>query len=78
MAKSDASMKIVILACRNNPWESAWHRDAATHGLASVYAPKGTIIGFTVSPGEVAEDGSGRLLCRHLDALDNVAFCRCS
>ena len=28
MAKSDASMKIVILdACRNNPWERAWHRD---------------------------------------------------
>jgi uncharacterized caspase-like protein len=61
MAKSDASTKIVILdACRNNPWERAWHRSPAMRGLASVYAPKGTIIGFATSPGEVAEDGSGR------------------
>ena len=35
MAKSQASMKIMILdACRNNPWERAWHRDASTLGLA--------------------------------------------
>lgn len=55
MAKSSASMKVIILdACRNNPWERAWHRNAATRGLASVYAPKGTIIGFATSPGEVA------------------------
>ena len=75
MAKSDATMKIVILdACRNNPWERAWHRDVATRGLASVYAPKGTIIGFATSPGESAEDGSGRngtytaALLQHIDA----------
>jgi hypothetical protein len=77
MAKSDATMKIVILdACRNNPWERAWHRDAATRGLASVYAPKGTIIGFATSPGELAEDGSGRngtytaALLQHIDTPD--------
>ncbi len=77
MAKFTASMKIVILdACRNNPWERAWHRDAATRGLASVYAPKGTIIGFATSPGEVAEDGSGRngtytaALLQHIDTPD--------
>jgi hypothetical protein len=77
MAKSDASMKIVILdACRNNPWERAWHRSAAMLGLASVYAPKGTIIGFATSPGEVAEDGSGRngtytaALLQHIQAPD--------
>jgi hypothetical protein len=77
MAKSDASMKIIILdACRNNPWERAWRRDAATRGLASVYAPKGTIIGFATSPGEVAEDGSGRngtytaALLQHIDTPD--------
>jgi Caspase domain len=77
MAKSNASMKIVILdACRNNPWERAWHRDVATRGLASVYAPKGTIIGFATSPGEVAEDGLGRngtytaALLQHIDTAD--------
>ena len=65
MAKSQASMKIMILdACRNNPWERAWHRDASTRGLASVYAPKGTIIGFATSAGEVAE--RGRRPQRHL------------
>jgi len=77
MAKSQASMKIMILdACRNNPWERAWHRDASTRGLASVYAPKGTIIGFATSPGEVAEDGTGRngtytaALLQHIDTPD--------
>lgn len=77
LAKSPASMKIMILdACRNNPWERAWHRDASTRGLASVYAPKGTIIGFATSPGEVAEDGAGRngtytaALLQHIDTPD--------
>jgi hypothetical protein len=77
MAKSNASMKIVILdACRNNPWERAWHRDAATRGLASVYAPKGTIIGFATSPREIAKDGSDRngtytaALLQHIDTPD--------
>lgn len=61
MAKSRATTKIIILdACRNNPWERAWHRGPGTRGLASVYAPKGTIIGFATSPGEVASDGAGR------------------
>ena len=45
-------------------------------GLASVYAPKGTIIGFATSPGEVAYDGTGRngtytaALLEHIDAPD--------
>lgn len=77
MAKSNASTKIIILdACRDNPWERAWHRGAAVRGLASVYAPKGTIIGFATSPGEVAADGSGRngtytaALLQHIDTPD--------
>jgi uncharacterized caspase-like protein len=51
----------------------AMHRP---RGLASVYAPKGTIIGFTTSPGEVAEDGAGRngtytaALPQHIDTPD--------
>lgn len=77
MAKSKASTKIIILdACRNNPWERRWHRSAGNRGLASVYAPKGTIIGFATSPGEVAYDGTGRngtytaALLQHIDTPD--------
>ena len=77
MAKSKATTKIIMLdACRNNPWERAWHRSPATRGLASVYAPKGTIIGFATSPGEVAFDGVGRNgtytagLLQHIDTPD--------
>ncbi len=77
MEKSKVSTKIIILdACRDNPWERAWHRTAATRGLASVYAPKGTIIGFATSPGELASDGKGRngtyteALLQHIDTPD--------
>ncbi|WP_024588046.1 caspase family protein [Aliihoeflea sp. 2WW] len=77
MEKSPASTKIIILdACRDNPWERAWNRTAATRGLASVYAPKGTIIGFATSPGELASDGKGRngtytaALLQHIDEPD--------
>lgn len=77
MARSKASTKIIILdACRNNPWERRWHRGPGTRGLASVYAPKGTIIGFATSPGEVAYDGTGRngtytsALLQHIDTPD--------
>ncbi len=77
MAKSNASTKIIVLdACRNNPLDRAWHRDVSTRGLASVYAPKGTIIGFATSPGEIAGDGVGRngtyteALLQHIDTKD--------
>jgi hypothetical protein len=77
ISKSDVSTKIIVLgACRNNPWERAWNRGLSTRGLASVYAPKGTIIGFATSPGEVAADGSGRngtyteALLQHIDSKD--------
>jgi hypothetical protein len=77
MEKSKAVTKIIILdACRNNPWERAWHRSSAPRGLASVYAPKGTIIGFATSPSQVASDGTGRngsyteALLQHIDAPD--------
>lgn len=77
MAKSNAATRIIILdACRTNPWERKWHRSPGVRGLASVYAPKGTIIGFATSPGEVAYDGMGRngtytaALLEHIDAPD--------
>jgi hypothetical protein len=59
-----------------NPWERKWHRGPGTRGLASVYAPKGTIIGFATSPGEVAYDGKGRngiytsALLQHIETPD--------
>jgi hypothetical protein len=77
MAKSPALTKIIILdACRKNPWERKWHRSPVSRGLASVYAPKGTIIGFATSPGEIAYDGTGKngtytaALLEHIDAPD--------
>lgn len=77
MSKSKATTKIIILdACRNNPWQRAWQRSLAKRGLASVYAPKGTIIGFATSPGESASDGDRRngtyteALLQHIDSPD--------
>ncbi len=77
LEKSPVSTSIIILdACRDNPWARTWHRSAETRGLASVYAPKGTIIGFATSPGELASDGKGRngtytaALLQHIDEPD--------
>ncbi len=75
--RSKADTKIVILdACRENPFEVAWHRSAATRGLASVFAPRGTIIAYATSPGQIALDGrsgngvyTGALL-QHIDTAD--------
>lgn len=61
MNDSSAGISIVILdACRTDPWQGGWERDAGNRGLAPVFAPKGTIIGYATSPGEVALDGTGR------------------
>lgn len=49
---------IMLDACRNNPYERKW-RGSDTLGLAPVYAPKGMIICYATSPGQVAFDGSG-------------------
>jgi uncharacterized caspase-like protein len=73
LEKGDNSTSILILdACRNNPFERKW-RGVGSRGLAPVYAPKGTIIAFATSPGQVAFDGNddngqftSALLC-HID-----------
>lgn len=77
LEKSDVFTKIIVLdACRENPWERSWTRSSHTRGLASVYAPKGTIIGFATSPGELASDGLGRngtytdALLQHIEEPD--------
>lgn len=57
---SNATNLIILDACRNNPFTRAWSRGPEQSGLASVYTPRGTLIAFATSPGEVAKDGSGR------------------
>lgn len=51
---------IILDACRNNPFTRAWDRGTDYNQLASVYTPRGTIIAFSTSPGELAGDGKGR------------------
>ncbi len=77
MEKSKNKTNIIILdACRNNPYERAWHRSASQRGLAPIYAPKGTIIAYATSPGEVASDGKNRngayteAMLRHISTPD--------
>jgi len=77
MEKSNTATNIVVLdACRNNPYERKWQRSASQRGLAPVYAPKGTIIAYATSPGQVASDGKGRngaytaALLKHIDTPD--------
>jgi len=77
MEKAAVSTSIIILdACRNNPFERTWHRSTATRGLASVYAPRGTLIAFATSPGQVAKDGHTRngayteALLKHIGTAD--------
>jgi hypothetical protein len=76
MEKANNSTNIIILdACRDNPWDRAWRRPLS-RGLAPVYAPKGTLIAFSTSPGQVAADGNDRngsyteALLQHIDAPD--------
>jgi len=67
---------IVLDACRNNPFVRAWNRGPEQRGLASVYTPRGTLIAFATSPGELAGDGAGRngsytdALLRHINTPD--------
>jgi hypothetical protein len=75
MEKANTSTSIIILdACRNNPWERAWR--GSLRGLAPVYAPRGTLIAYSTSPGQLADDGKGRngaytaALLQHIDAAD--------
>ncbi|NEN24196.1 caspase family protein [Cryomorpha ignava] len=61
MQAAKPNINILILdACRDNPLPSQY-RGILPQGLAPIYAPKGTIIAFSTSPGEKAMDfGSGR------------------
>lgn len=59
MENGTKQMDIIMLdACRNNPFGRKW-RGLDSRGLAPVYAPKGMIIGYATSPGQIAFDGEG-------------------
>lgn len=57
---------IILDACRENPFERKWR--GKPRGLAPVYAPRGTLIAFATSPGQLSGDGAGRN-GRYTDAL---------
>ncbi|BBU71490.1 hypothetical protein ICHIJ1_14090 [Fluviibacter phosphoraccumulans] len=79
MEKAATSTSIIILdACRDNPFERAWHRSAAIRGLAPVYAPKGTLIAYATSPGQTASDGYGRNGAYTAALLQHIATPDCS
>lgn len=57
--KVGPKVKIIILdACRDNPFEN-FNRGGHVSGLAPIYAPKGSIIAFSTSPGQTASDSDG-------------------
>src|ERR1700733_2347395 len=50
---------VILDACRNNPFAGR-PRSIASNELASVYAPKGTLVAYSTSPGQISQDGAGR------------------
>lgn len=65
---------IILDACRDNPFQRKWR--GANQGLAPVYAPRGTLLAFSTSPGQYASDGDGRnglyteSLLKHIEEPD--------
>lgn len=56
---SNKTNLIILDACRDNPCERAWTRSTRANSLAPMFAPKGTLIAYSTSPGETASDGVG-------------------
>lgn len=79
MEKADNASSIIILdACRNNPFERAWERSMSSRGLAPVYAPRGTMVAYATSPGQIASDGRGRNGAYTAALLEHLATPDCS
>jgi len=79
MERADSASSIIILdACRNNPFERAWSRSMSTRGLAPVYAPRGTLVAYATSPGQIADDGRGRNGAYTAALLQHLATPDCS
>lgn len=50
---------MILDACRNNPFERSWGRGIGLRGLATMNAPKGSLIAYSTAPGNTASDGIG-------------------
>ena len=48
---------VILDACRDNPFKGSTR--SLTRGLARIDAPKGSLIAYATSPGDVAADGEG-------------------
>ena len=54
-------LSIIILdACRNNPFPAGARSAGEQAGLASISAPRGSIVAFSTAPNKTAQDGTGR------------------
>lgn len=79
MESAPTLTSIVILdACRDNPFERSWTRSGSARGLAPVYAPRGTLIAYSTSPGQTASDGLGRNGAYTAALLQHIATPDCS
>lgn len=60
MEDARTSVNLIVLdACRNNPFERSWGRGIGQRGLATMSAPKGSLIAYSTAPGTTASDGLG-------------------
>ena len=63
LAGAKSAVNVVVLdACRNNPFQpqsAVRYRSFADLGLAKTQAPRGTLIAYSTSPGQLAADGTG-------------------
>ena len=67
---SKSPMKIAIFdACRNNPWERAWHRALGNRGFTGIEPPAGMIIAFSTAAGSVASDGKNKRNSPYMTAI---------
>jgi TPR repeat protein len=58
VAQNDLNF-LILDACRNNPFVRSFTR-SSSRGLGRMDAPRGTMIAYATSPGDVAADGKGR------------------
>jgi hypothetical protein len=65
-AAGNGTNLMILDACRNNPFARSFR--SATHGLAQMDAPVGSLVAFATAPGMVASDGpeANGLYTQHL------------
>lgn len=64
LSSAKSAVNVVVLdACRNNPFQPGGaikYRSFANLGLAREEAPRGTLVAYSTSPGQLAADGKGK------------------